>query len=153
MSYKNNPPLVSRLFFCLTRQKYRDNLRKSMGYAKKREERRKYLRLKVYHLVKYRVISDQSPQAQPLLASIKDIGAGGICLITAKPLEPCANLELQINFPDLKKPVFTIGRVVWSKQTAKMNRYEVGVEFMDIEASIHKLIDSGVKFVYHKLKY
>jgi c-di-GMP-binding flagellar brake protein YcgR len=123
-----------------------------MRYAKKKEERRKHLRLRVYHLVKYRVISDKSPQTQPLLASIKDIGAGGICLITAEPLEVTANLELQINFPDLKKPVFTVGRVVWSRQIAKMSRYEVGVEFTDIEDSIPKLIDDDVKFVYRKLK-
>ena len=123
-----------------------------MTYAKKKEERRKYLRLRVYHLVKYRVISENSSQTEPLLASIKDIGAGGICLVTAKPLEPCTKLELQINFPDLKKPVFTIGRVAWSKQTAKMSRYEIGVEFTDIEASIHNLIDDNVKFVYQKIK-
>ena len=123
-----------------------------MGYAKKREERRKHLRLKVYHLVKYRVISDESPQPHPLLASIKDIGAGGICLITEEPLDVSANLQLQINFPDLKKPVFTLGRVAWLKQVAKMNRYEVGVEFVNIEASLRALIDGDVRFVYRKLK-
>jgi c-di-GMP-binding flagellar brake protein YcgR len=122
-----------------------------MRYAKRKDERRKYLRLRVYHLVKYRVISDKSPQSRPLLASIKDIGAGGICLITDEPLEASANLELQINFPDVKKPIFTLGRVVWSRQIAKMSRYEVGIEFTDIEASIPKLIDDDVRFVYRKV--
>lgn len=123
-----------------------------MRYAKKKEERRKHLRLKVYHLVKYQVVSDKSPQPHPLLASIKDIGAGGICLITDEPLDVSTNLQLQINFPDLKKPIFTLGHVVWSKQVAKMNRYEVGIEFVNIEASLPALIDSDVRFVYRKLK-
>jgi c-di-GMP-binding flagellar brake protein YcgR len=123
-----------------------------MGYAKKKEDRRQYLRLKVYHLVKYRIISDKPPYSQPLLASIKDIGAGGICLFVEEPLPVSTNLELQINFPAIEKPIFTLGRVAWSKQVAKTNRYVVGIEFVNIEASMPKLIDDNVRFVYRKLK-
>lgn len=124
-----------------------------MGYAKKKEERRRCLRLNVYHLVKYRVISDRPHQSVLLLASIKDIGAGGICLVTEELLPVSTNLELQINFPVIDKPIFTLGRVVWSKQIAKSNRYLVGVEFENIEASMPKLIDDNIKFVYRKVKF
>ena len=116
------------------------------------EERRKYLRLEVYHLVKYRVIPDKPPYPAHLLASIKDIGAGGICLITEEPLPVSTNLELQINFPDLGGVILTFGRVVWLKQVAKTNRYKVGIEFTGIEESLRKRIDGKVKFSYQKLK-
>ncbi len=116
----------------------------------RKEDRRRYLRLKVYHLVKYRVISDRP--SRYLLASIKDIGAGGICLSTQEPLPVSTNLELQINFPDTEKPIFTLGRTVWVKKIAKMNSYDIGVEFISIEASMRQLIDYYVRFVYSKLK-
>ena len=123
-----------------------------MRYAKKKEERRKYLRLRVYHLVKYRVISDKPAYPRPLLASIKDIGAGGICLITEEPLPVSTNLELEINFPDMGGSILTPGRVVWLKQVAKTNRYDVGIEFTGTDESLRKRIDGNVQFVYRKLK-
>lgn len=123
-----------------------------MGYEKKNQERRKFLRLKVYHLVKYRVLSDKPPYPKPLLASIKDIGAGGICLLAEEPLPVSTNLELQINFPDFGGLIVTLGRVVWVKQVSKTNRYTLGIEFSDTEESLRKRIDGNVKFVYQKLK-
>ncbi len=116
------------------------------------EERRKYLRLKVYHLVKYRLVQDKPPYFPYSLAAIKDIGAGGICLVSEKPLPVSTNLELQINFPDIEKPISTLGRVVWLKQMPKTDRYEMGIEFTSIEESLRKFIDEYVRFVYSKLK-
>ena len=115
------------------------------------KDRRKFLRLKVYHLVKYKVIFKDQPSRPFLLAAIKDIGAGGICLKTEEALPKSAILELQINFPNLSQPIYTLGRVVWIKQRSKLNRYEIGVEFTQIEESLRKLIDKDVQFVYKKL--
>ena len=123
-----------------------------MRYAKKKEERRKYLRLRVYHLVKYQVISDKPPNPHPLLASIKDIGAGGICLVTEEPLSVSTNLQLEINFPDMGGVILTSGRVVWLKQVAKTNRYYVGIEFTGTDELLRKRIDGKVQFVNHKIK-
>ena len=116
------------------------------------EERRKYLRLKVYHLVKYRVISDKPTHSAFSLSSIKDIGAGGVCLIAERQLPVSTKLELEINFPDIGGSILTSGRVVWMRQVAKAGRYMLGIEFTGIDEALRKRIDQNVRFVYHKLK-
>lgn len=116
------------------------------------EDRRKYLRLRVYHLVKYRVISDKPSHSAFSLSSIRDIGAGGVCLITEKQLPVSTKLELEINFPDIGGSILTSGRVVWMKQVAKTSRYMLGIEFTGIDEVLRKRIDANVRFVYQKLK-
>lgn len=115
------------------------------------EDRRKYLRLRVYHLVKYRVVTDKPSPCAYSLASIKDIGAGGACLIVEASLSVSTNLELEINFPDMGGAILTSGRVVWQKKIAKTSRYMLGIEFLNMDESLRKRIDGNVKFVYQKL--
>ena len=120
--------------------------------GRRAEERRKYLRLRVYHLVKYRVISDKPAHSAFSLSSIRDIGAGGVCLTTEEQLPVSTKLELEINFPDIGGSILTSGRVVWTKQVAKTSRYMMGVEFAGIDEALRKRIDQNVRFVYQKLK-
>jgi c-di-GMP-binding flagellar brake protein YcgR len=120
--------------------------------ARSIEERRKYLRLRVYHLVKYRVISDKPSHSAFSLSSIRDIGAGGVCLVIEKQLPVSTKLELEINFPDIGGSILTSGRVVWVKQVAKTSRYMLGIEFTGIDEALRKRIDTNVRFVYQKLK-
>jgi hypothetical protein len=111
------------------------------------EERRQFIRLKAYHLVKYKPVSEDKKEASRIIASIKDIGAGGVCFITDEYLPVSCLIEIKINFPHLAEPVFALAKVAWIKQRKKTKRYEVGAQFIEIDESVRNFIDDQVKFV------
>jgi len=111
------------------------------------DNRRQFIRLKAYHLVKYRPISEDKKEADRIIASIRDIGAGGICFVTDDYLPNASLIEIKINFPHLNDPVFALAKVVWVKQIKKSRRYEIGAQFIEIDESVRRFIDEQVKFV------
>lgn len=118
---------------------------------RKIQEKRKYVRLKVYHLAKYRPASSEKEQAQPILVRLKDIGAGGVCLRTEEYLPVSSLIQLEINFPASDHPIFSIAKIAWIKEIGKSKRYEVGAQFVNLEESVSKIIDEQVKLVHQRL--
>lgn len=116
-----------------------------------KREQRQFIRLKAYHLAKYRPLSPESRQAEPILVSLKDISAGGVCLRTEIPLPVSSLMELKINFPPFDNPVSCLARVVWVKKFGKLPRYEAGLQFSDLSEEARKAIDQGIKFTKGKL--
>ncbi|MCX5700034.1 MAG: PilZ domain-containing protein [Candidatus Omnitrophica bacterium] len=100
------------------------------------KEKRKYSRLAVYHLVKYRLVSQ--PKSELVIAYIKDIGGGGVQLVTADKLAKDNVLQLYINFPHILSPVPCLAKVVWTKRIAKVNRHEAGLQFLEIEGILRQ---------------
>ncbi|MFH1360806.1 MAG: PilZ domain-containing protein [Candidatus Omnitrophota bacterium] len=96
------------------------------------EERRKFLRLNINVDIKYAVL----PSSDNHSGSSRNISAGGICIITHEELLPGDRLKLDISLPDDPSMIQTIGQVVWTKTFSiageGKNRYDVGVEFIDI---------------------
>jgi len=116
----------------------------------RKQERRKFIRLKAYHLAKYKPLPPKEPHAVSTLASIKDIGGGGICLRTKEHIPLSSIIELQIKFPAIDTPIFTVVKVVWVKQLKKYKLYEIGAQFIEIEESVRKFIDEQAKSVYER---
>ncbi len=118
-----------------------------------KRERREFIRLQAYHCVKYRELSATAKEPTPFMpATARAIGGGGVCLRTEEPLPASALIELKINFPHITTSIYAMAKVVWIKQRDKMRRYEIGVQFMEIEELMRKVIDEQVKRVYDKLK-
>ena len=118
-----------------------------------KKERRIFIRLQAYHCVKYRLLSAASKEATPFTAAtVRDIGGGGLCLRTEELLPKSALVELKINFPHITTFIYAVAKVIWIKQRDKIRRYEIGVQFMEIEELMRKIIDAQVKRVYEKLK-
>jgi c-di-GMP-binding flagellar brake protein YcgR len=109
------------------------------------EEKRKYPRLSVYHLAKYRLVAE--PQGPLVYAHIKDIGAGGACLCTEEKLPVSSVVDIYINFPGLNEPIKCQAKVVWDRQLGKAGRYESGLQFIDMEDAIRDRILEQVKTV------
>lgn len=101
-----------------------------------KKQRRRYLRLNAYHLVKYRLISSSRKDESLLLSSIKNIGGGGACLHVEEYLPPLSVVQLHINFPGLSRPVPCLAKVMWIKRIGKSNRYKVGLQFLEIEEAL-----------------
>jgi c-di-GMP-binding flagellar brake protein YcgR len=107
------------------------------------KERRNYLRLDAYHLAKYRLISKSGQR--PIIAAIKDIGGGGICLQTEEYLPISSVIQVYINFPKISQPIPTLAKIVWIRKMGKRNIYEAGVEFVDIEQIFRNAIVRSVE--------
>lgn len=117
-----------------------------------KKEERQFGRLGAYHLVKYKAVTQEGEESAPVLATIKDIGTGGVCLRSEEYLPVSTTIELKINFPHLSTPIFALGKVIWIKQRKKGKFYEIGVQFFEIEESMRKIIDEQTKSVYRRLK-
>lgn len=109
----------------------------------KAQEKRKYKRLKAYHLVKYRLAF--SPQDPLVLAYIRDIGAGGVCLATKERLPTDSILQVYVNFPWLSSPVPTLAKVVWVKAVGRKARFDLGLKFSEINDIIRKDIHERIE--------
>ena len=96
-----------------------------------KKENRKFHRLNAYHLVKYKLTSQG--EWQTATASVGDISAGGFCLRTEKAIPKDSILLVRINFPGLSSPISSSAKVIWVKKIGKANRFEIGLEFLEIE--------------------
>jgi len=113
----------------------------------KMQDKRQFIRLSAYHLAKYKPLSFQKEEAIPVITTIRDISAGGICLRTEEYLPVSSMLELKINFPAQTTPIFTLVKVVWIKKRANGRYYEVGAQFAEIEESARRFINDHIAMV------
>lgn len=105
-------------------------------YNIKREEKRESLRVKLsvtVNLVNARIESSMEGMS-------KNIGKGGICIISPIEFEKGKELSLKINLPD--REIDTKGVVVWSKEINddSFTLYEMGVEFKDMDQNDNEII-------------
>lgn len=118
--------------------------------AQANKYRRNYLRLNAYHLAKYRLI--QKTGDKPIIAAVKNIGGGGICLQIEEYLPISSIIQLYINFPKLSRPIPTLAKVVWIRKVGNRNMYEAGIEFVDIEQIFRNAIVKSVDAVQRVTK-
>ena len=109
------------------------------------KEKRKFNRLSAYHLVKYKLASQSS--WQQATASIRDISAGGVCLRAGEKIAKGSILQILINFPKLPYPLSGSAKVVWVKRLGRSNRFDMGLEFFEIEDLLRKEISERIDFV------
>ena len=113
-----------------------------------KKEKRNFFRLNAYHLVKYRLASQE--EWQMAIASIGDISAGGVRLRSDKELPRGIMLQVRINFPKVPLPVSVLAKVVWVKKLGKASRFEIGLEFIEIEDLLRQEINQRVDYVRRK---
>ncbi len=109
------------------------------------EERRRFIRLNINADIKFSIIPHGSAEYQ---SKTKDIGAGGICLMSDLPLKNSDILKLEIFLPEDPPSVHAIGKVVWVKPFSiadeKSVRFDAGVTFTEITEPDRKKINKYV---------
>ena len=109
-----------------------------------REERRRHSRLKTQLLTSYKDAG--SGKARRVLT--KNIGAGGLCLLTEEYLTPGTHLDLELQLSDRKEAIQCQVVVIWSQPLAtgrELYQNEVGVEFVQIDAKERTLLTQYAK--------
>lgn len=106
------------------------------------EERRRFVR----NRVRLNTIVTILRTGETRRALTKDIGGGGICVVTEEELEAGEVLGVEIKLPDFDRPVTFKAGVVWITMAAPISRsavtgrYEVGLKFSDIDPKSRSLM-------------
>ena len=104
------------------------------GMKKVGKERRKFIRLKAHHLLKYRVAGKGEEELSFVRITVKNVNICAGALFVAKEDIPCdSTVELEINFPQHPHSIKVVSRVVRSRALKKMGGFEVGVEFVNVD--------------------
>jgi len=104
-----------------------------------RKENRAHPRLEAYHLAKYRLISEPA-QGQKVMASIKNISGGGVCLSVNEDLPIQALMELDILFLGMEEPITCKVKIVWKKYLKSVKKYLLGTQFIEIDEDLRAQI-------------
>jgi c-di-GMP-binding flagellar brake protein YcgR len=110
------------------------------------EERRRFVRLSARLEMSYTVL----PSGTVKQTVSKDVGGGGVCLLTEKPLAQGTQLQMAMNLPGREQPINAIAEVVWSEQhevigkTDRQRSVEVGIRSVEMapqdqEALMHHI--------------
>ena len=77
-------------------------------------------------------------------AQTHDISATGIGIVTDMPLSPQSDLDIWLQIPDHDNPLYTKGKVVWTKQDdADGTRYRAGIK-------LEKMEFAGMSFIVER---
>jgi len=117
-------------------------------------EKRKFVRLNIKILAKWKKITGTPDTKLNNLDIIRNISRGGICLNMHKKLKIGDKLLLEIKLPT-KKIIKAKGKVVWIKDMGILDlereeEYEVGVEFSEMCNEDRQEIN---KFLFESLAY
>ena len=109
------------------------------------EERRRFVRLNISVEIQYTVLEKETPDE--LKAKSRNISAGGICIIADEKIATDNILILSIYLPADEMPIIAKGKVVWARPFEigkEGERFDVGVEFIEIDPKDRKKIDQYV---------
>ncbi len=109
-----------------------------------RKERRRYQRLSWPVTIQIHPAGDLMAMWQDV--SIVDVGAGGCRLMASERLEKGDRLELRMHLPTWQAASEVPVRVIWVR-TVNRERYDVGVEFIDVTLEQQVRIDEWVRFL------
>ncbi len=96
-------------------------------------ERRRFFRLASRLTTIFKILKSGKVRR----ALTKDMGGGGLCLITEEMLEPGTKLAVEIKLPDRAETVTFLAEVVWSRLVCASHKsyenvtVETGVRFID----------------------
>ena len=106
----------------------------------KRKERRRFPRLDVRVRVRYKILTNGEEHVTPDYEEIvegiytRNLSIDGICMHTGRTkIKPGSVLALDIKFPELDKPIYAVGKVIWTKDIMNAGQFFSGVEFISMK--------------------
>lgn len=113
------------------------------------QERRKYIRLDAELDFTYKIKDAKDPVEKGVT---KDISPSGIQALVAKRIKKGDWLELNISVPTLKKPLFSVGKVIWTAGE-KSGKINVGIKFEEVDPEMkNKFLEYICELMFSKLE-
>jgi len=112
----------------------------------KRKERRRFPRIPIHLLAKYR--PQGSPASEIAIASVsKNISLNGLMLRVKEPLAVGQNLEVEINMPVFNKSIEVKLKVVWIRPLKGTDFFDIGAKFLEISEEDRRDVLDYVNFI------
>lgn len=93
-------------------------------------ERRKYKRISKHFILTY--YNPEDPKVRHNASQVKNISAGGMCLVTAQSFAPGTVLRIEMKTPYLSNLTRLDGEVLESMERIKDVIYETRLQFSDL---------------------
>lgn len=106
-------------------------------------DKRKTSRVKVHIPVRYRKLRDSDNVKEGFSIS-RDIGIGGVRFRTTEFISMACKLIVEVEVPNVEKPVKAISKIAWIRKTNSPNEYEVGNQFVEMSKEDRALITEYV---------
>lgn len=94
-------------------------------------ERRGYIRTNTS--VRLSVNLEDKAAAKTVIAVTRNISATGLLIETDESLPIGSNVSIDIDTPKANNPIHCTGKVVWAAPIANSEKFNLGIELMDIE--------------------
>ncbi len=107
----------------------------------RKENKRRHVRLRAHHLIKYKVI--ERGQAESVHPFVKEISAGGILFYTGEHIPKNSILEVKINIP-LAPQLFEAKCRVVRALPSKDGGFDIGVEFTEVDTEMQKFLNERI---------
>ncbi|MFA6601189.1 MAG: PilZ domain-containing protein [Candidatus Omnitrophota bacterium] len=82
--------------------------------------------------------------AKPISAVTENVGIGGVCVILDQPLERYDRCHVRFGLGKNLPKIESHGRVMWTvpmrEPRAKKSRYDTGIEFVDIDPAVQRIL-------------
>ena len=106
----------------------------------KETNNRKYPRLNSYLPLRYKIRGSSEFGS----SVTRDISISGMRFTTENYIKPATDISLEINL--LSKIISSIGRVKWSQALPHSNKYQIGLEFIEIESNNRFFLSDYINF-------
>lgn len=112
--------------------------------------KRKFSRLKTHHLLKYKLLDEESQEG--ILSFVRNISAGGVLFHSDKYIKPESVLELCISFPPSSDFIKVKARVLRVRELKIIGGFDVAVEFLDLKKDTKDFIDKKIGNTFWQTK-
>lgn len=123
------------------------NIWQKITGKRKWEEKRKYIRLKAHHLLKYKVLDKDAE-----LSFAKNISAGGVLFYSREEVSLGSTVEMEILFPQYPNPIKVVAKIVWKKPVKNMEGFDLGAEFINVEEDAKNFINDRILAIDKEMK-
>ena len=106
-------------------------------------EQRKQTRVKTHIPVKYHRLRDGSG-ADGIGSISRNLSKGGVRFRTSEFISMACRLILELDIPQITKPIKIISRVAWIRKTDSGDDYEIGNQFLEISKEDKDIVSEYV---------
>ena len=110
---------------------------------RKMNEKRKFIRILESAEISYRLISKVKLKG----TLTKDISKGGLRFTVREFVPKDSILKIKINLKKIPLSFETTGRVKWIRRMPSSERFEIGVEFVEITKNVLMHLDQYIKTI------
>lgn len=94
------------------------------------EDKRKYKRVDSVLPIQYRNLRKSEELPSPTVGS--NISEGGVCFTSSQFISLACRMVVEINLPDVAKPIKAISKIAWIKRMPSSDQYLLGNQFLEM---------------------